>query len=275
MSEIILEITSAQNKSFKKFKSLTIKKHREQASLFLLEGQRYIDTALKNEVVFEAIIFDEKTWNSVITDEAKQLYTRAALVYVLVESLFKELSQTEQSQGIIGVLPIAEKIALREKLEKATVTHPINLIMLDRIQDPGNLGTIIRTADAAGLNIILLVKGCVDPYNPKVVRSTAGSILYVDLIEVDDALDTIHTLKSFGYHIVVTALESAKDYNDPSNYGEKNCLVIGNEANGVSQLFIESSDARVKIPIVGHAESLNASIAAGIMMYKIQNLFIK
>ncbi len=275
MSETVLEIASSQNKTFKKFKSLTLKKYREREFLFLMEGQRYIDTAIKNEVVFEAILFDEQTWHHSIDDLSKQIYMRSAQVYILVESLFQELSQTEQSQGIIGVLQIPMNQSLVHALDTRQKTNHDrhkNIIMLDRIQDPGNLGTIIRTADAAGIDTILLVKGTVDPYNPKVVRSTAGSILYVKLIEVDDSIETIEILKSNGYHVVVTALENARDYNDVSCYGEKNCLVIGNEANGVSELFIQSSDSRVKIPIIGQAESLNASVAAGIMMYKLQSL---
>ena len=276
MSGSILEIASSQNKSFKKFKSLTLKKYREKESLFLMEGQRYIDTAIKNNVVFEAILFDNETWNLSIDSDLKHHYLNVAQIYILTEGLFKELSQTEQSQGIIGVLQIPDNQNLTHYFETARESQNMenkkNMIMLDRIQDPGNLGTIIRTADAAGIDTILLVKGTVDPYNPKVVRSTAGSILYVHLIEVDDSIETIEILKSNGYHVVVTALENAKDYNDVSSYGEKNCLVIGNEANGVSEHFIQSSDSRVKIPIIGQAESLNASVAAGIMMYKLQAL---
>ncbi len=276
MTETIFEITSSQNKTFKKYKSLTMKKFREKESLFLMEGQRYIDTALKNNVVFEAILFDEETWNHTINHEEKLFYSHSAHVYILVGSLFKELSQTEQSQGIIGVLSLPKKESLDQILKKIQDSQsadcPQTIVLLDRIQDPGNLGTIIRTADAAGINTVLLVKGTVDPYNPKVVRSTAGSILYIDLIEVDDSIETIQTLKTYGYHVVVTALNDAKDYNDPTSYGDKNCLVIGNEANGVSDIFIQSSDSRVKIPIYGQAESLNASIAAGIMMYKLQSL---
>ena len=276
MSESILEIASSQNKSFKKFKSLTMKKYREKESLFLMEGQRYIDTAIKNKVSFVAILFDSETWNFSIDSDLKRHYLKVAQVYILSEGLFKELSQTEQSQGIIGVLQIPEHQNLTHFFEIARESQNLesnkNIIMLDRIQDPGNLGTIIRTADAAGIDTILLVKGTVDPYNPKVVRSTAGSILYVNLLEVDDSVETIEILKLNGYHVVVTALENARDYNDASSYTEKNCLVIGNEANGVSEHFIQSSDSRVKIPIIGQAESLNASVAAGIMMYKLQSL---
>jgi TrmH family RNA methyltransferase len=273
LSDSILEIASAQNKTYKKFKSLTVKKYREKESLFLLEGQRYIDTAIKNNIQFDAILFDYETWHHTIDHETKQTYVKSSQVYVMSESLFKELSQTEQTQGIMGVLPLPEKKSLIQIFEanEADNQHR-NIIMLDRIQDPGNLGTIIRTADAAGISTILLVKGTVDAYNPKVVRSTAGSILYVNLVEVDATTETVQLLKAYGYHIVVTALEGAKDYNDLSNYGEKNCLVIGNEANGVSEHLLQVSDARVRIPILGQAESLNASIAAGIMMYKLQSI---
>lgn len=271
MNHPIYEIESSQNKMFKKFKSLTLKKFREKESLFLLEGQRYIDTAIENALNFEALIFDSKTWSHQLSDQTKLHYSAASEVYVFPENLFKELMQTEQSQGIIGVLSLKTTISVQDIVVRNKDKKRYNLIFLDRIQDPGNLGTIIRTADAAGFDAIILAKGSVDPYNPKVVRSTAGSILNIDLIESEDSIDTINDLKESGYHIVVTALEGAVDYNLPANYRDKNCLVIGNEANGVSDAIIAVSDVRVKIPIYGRAESLNASVAAGIMMYKLQS----
>jgi len=265
------EIASAQNKMFKKFKSLTLKKYREREHLFLMEGQRYVQTAIENGFEFEAFIFDTMTWSK---EEMLFLQTNVfenAQIYILSESLFKELTQTEQSQGIIGVLPLKDPKDISKLIELKSTCKINNILMLDRIQDPGNLGTIIRTADAAGVDGIILIKGTVDPYNAKVIRSSAGSILNVDLVEVDNAVDAINLLKLAGYHIVVTALEGAVDYDDKANYRDKNCLVIGNEANGVSDELIEGSDIRVKIPIVGRAESLNASVAAGIMMYKLQS----
>ena len=271
MSYPIYEIESSQNKMFKKFKSLTLKKFREKESLFLLEGQRYIDTAIENALDFEALIFDSKTWSFQLSEQIKAKYAAASEVYVFPENLFKELMQTEQSQGMIAVLALKGTISVAEIVSRNIEKESYNLIFLDRIQDPGNLGTIIRTADAAGFDAIILAKGSVDPYNPKVVRSTAGSILNIDLIEIEDSVETIYALKESGFHIVVTALDGALDYNVPSNYRNKNCLVIGNEANGVSEAIIAVSDVRVKIPIYGHAESLNASVAAGIMMYKLQS----
>ena len=182
------------------------------------------------------------------------------------------MTQTEQSQGIIGVINMPKVLDLSVLKQEVVKNEKYNIVLLDRIQDPGNLGTIIRTADAAGIEWILLAKGTVDAYNPKVVRSTAGSILNIKLIEVDPIKDALNLLKTFGVNVIATTLEGAVDYGEPSSYKRFNCLVIGNEANGESNEIIELSDARVKIPIYGSAESLNASVAAGIMMYKLNSL---
>lgn len=256
-------ITSTQNKLFKKFKSLNLKKNRESERLFILEGQRYIDSALSLGYAFEAIIFDHLTWEEQVANNKQHVYLDACQVYVLTEALIKELTQTEQTQGIIGISKIIDNRFDMDSFDD-------NVLFLDRIQDPGNLGTIIRTADAAGFNTLLMAKGTVDPYNPKVVRSTAGSILNIRLIEMDDKLNALINMKEAGFKIIVTALENTSDYNLAENYGMKNCIVIGNEANGVSNEILEIADVRVKIPIIGKAESLNASVAAALMMYKIR-----
>lgn len=267
----VSEITSNQNRHFKRFKSLNLKKNRESERLFLLEGQRYINTAIEQSFDFEALLFDSNVWHKLEKDDQSK-YQSASEVFLLPIGLFKELTQTEQSQGIIGVINMPEVMDIAVLEQIITKNSKYNIVLLDRIQDPGNLGTIIRTADAAGIEWILLTKGTVDAYNPKVVRSTAGSILNIKLIEVDQIRDTLTLLKTFGFNIISTTLEGAVDYCEPSSYQRFNCLVIGNEANGVSTEIIELSDSRVKIPIYGRAESLNASVAAGIMMYKLNSL---
>ena len=265
MSHQMMLITSTQNKLYKKFKSLNLKKNREIEGLFILEGQRYVDTALAMGYVFDAIIFDGSTWEAQVESNKDQMYLKSCPVYTMTSTMIKELTQTEQSQGIIGISHIQTN-----GFDIESFGH--NVLFLDRIQDPGNLGTIIRTADAAGFNTILMAKGTVDPYNPKVVRSTAGSILNVRLLEVNEKIGALNSMKESGFRVVVTALEHASDYNEPKNYGEKNCIVIGNEANGVSSEIIDIADVRVKIPIVGKAESLNASVAAALMMYKAREI---
>lgn len=249
------EITSSQNQVFKNAKQLTQKKYREKQNRYLLEGLRYIQTAI--ELGHEChMLFCLKGHEH----EIQGIHT-----YVLSKELFDALSGTENSQGLIGVfemtpVPHLDDIGIQSG----------HVLFLDRIQDPGNLGTMIRTADASGIKTIIMAKGTVDIYNDKVVRSAAGSLLSVNCLYVDDAVMALNALKTKGFHVIVTALEGAVDYGLYSNYKSSNCLVIGNEANGVSKEIIAIADTVVKIPILGKAESLNASVAAGIMMYKMK-----
>jgi TrmH family RNA methyltransferase len=142
-----------------------------------------------------------------------------------------------------------------------------HVLVLDRIQDPGNLGTMIRTADAAGFDTVLLGKGTVDPFNAKVVRATQGSLFHVNVRAVD-LLETLPELKSEGFHVYGTALAKATSY-EQVDFKDKVALVIGNEAQGVHNDVLDLCDTRVHIPVLGDAESLNAAVAAGILMYRI------
>lgn len=170
---------------------------------------------------------------------------------------------TENTQGILGVIRFKEK-----KIE-----HNINhedkfVLILDRIQDPGNMGTIIRTADAAGVDAIIALKGCVDIYNPKVIRSTMGSIFDMKIIHCTQE-ECLQELKSKDFKIVSSYLNT-ENYYHKTKYYERTALVIGNEANGVNNDLINQSDILIKIPIYGNAESLNAAISSAILMYEIK-----
>nr|WP_330368177.1 RNA methyltransferase [Clostridioides difficile] len=145
-------------------------------------------------------------------------------------------------------------------------------MILDRIQDPGNMGTIIRTADSAGVDAIIALKGCVDIYNPKVIRSTMGSIFDVNIIDASQD-ETVDMLKSLDFNIVSSYLNTENFY-DKIDYGSKVALVIGNEANGINEELVSKSDILVKIPIYGKAESLNAAISSAILMYEIKKYLI-
>ena len=134
------------------------------------------------------------------------------------------------------------------------------------MQDPGNLGTIIRTADSANLNQIIISKTSADPYNPKVVRSTMGAIFRVNIIETENIVEELKKAQENGFKVMVTALDSSESiYKTEFN---KKVIVIGNEANGVSKEVQIIADEKVKIPMLGKTESLNASVAAGIMIYE-------
>ena len=159
-------------------------------------------------------------------------------------------------------------MAVVEKPSKDTeIDYSEDIILaLDGIQDPGNLGTILRTADSVKLKQIIVTKNTADSYNPKVVRSTMGAILRIKIIETENLAKTLKEAKKNKFKIVATSLDTNESIYDIS-YNKK-VIVIGNEANGVSKEIQELADNRVKIPMLGKTESLNASVATGIMLYE-------
>lgn len=140
------------------------------------------------------------------------------------------------------------------------------IVVLDDVQDPGNLGTILRTVDSIGLTQILVSKGTADAYNPKVVRSTMGAIFRVKIIECEDLKQTLKEIKKHKFRVVVSSLQTENTIYDINYY--KKVIIIGNEANGVEPEIQNLADEKVKIPMLGKTESLNASVAAGIMIYE-------
>lgn len=269
---MVQEINSNQNKIFKQIKSLLNKKYRQKLSQFIIEGERFVDYAMTHNYRIEYICIREDLLESGVDAEKIESYEAVSKLISLPKNLFSELADTDHSQGIIGILALPESLELKSLFGKPVLPQ---VVFLDRLQDPGNVGTIIRTADACGIEYIILNKGTVDPYNNKVVRSTAGSILNVKIIEVEDPQSCLNFLKDHGYTLLVTALEAEFTYNDKKAYGKANCLIIGNEANGVSEQIMRLESHTITIPIYGKAESLNASVAAGIMMYKINEYCIQ
>ena len=139
-------------------------------------------------------------------------------------------------------------------------------MILDDIQDPGNMGTILRTADSLNMKQIIVSKDCADAYNPKVVRSTMGAIFRINIIESDNLVKTIKEMKKHKIKVMATSLETSKSMYDVSY--EKTAIVIGNEANGVEKEILELADEKIKIPMPGKTESLNASVATAVILYE-------
>ena len=177
----------------------------------------------------------------------------------VTKKLFLSISDVTTPQGVLAVI---EK---KKGTEQIDYNDDI-IVALDGIQDPGNLGTILRTVDSANLKQIILSKNSADPYNPKVVRSTMGAIFRVNIIEAENLAEILKEIKKHNFDVVVTSLETEESiYN--LEYKNK-IIVIGNEANGVSKEIQEIADKKVKIPMLGKTESLNASVATGIMVYE-------
>lgn len=244
-------ITSVKNEKIKGLKKLHQRKYRKQTNTFLIEGMHLMEEALASDWTVKEIIVSEKT---VIPETANQLS-----VIEVTEQVFKELSFTASPQGMMAVVEMKREEAVNGEL----------VVLLDALQDPGNVGTIIRTADAAGADGIILGSGCVDLYNDKVIRATQGSIFHLPILHAD-LEEEVPRLKEADYSVWVTALEKAENYKNLS-VSQKTALIFGNEGSGVKDSLLQKADERVTIPILGKAESLNVSIAAGVLLYYLKN----
>lgn len=244
-------ITSVQNPKVKEWRKLKQKKERDKLGIFLIEGTHLVEEAHESEWEISEIIYEE----SYSLPEWADMYT----CYAVTDNVFTSITETKTPQGIAAIVR-------KQSVSAATGSKHL---LLDGIQDPGNLGTIIRTADAAGFDTVILGKGTVDLYNDKVIRSTQGSVFHLSVME-GDLHSYIGEFKEAGFEIWTTSLDNAEYYTDVE-VPEKLALILGNEGAGVSTSILEKASKNVKIPMYGKAESLNVSVAAGILMYHIAN----
>lgn len=254
-----IEINSSKNELFKEIYKLKQKKYRYRSNSFLIEGIKLVKHGAFQGEVIDYLLFCKSLIDAVVMEEILTMMPEETNVLYLSKDLFEDLSDTVNSQGVIAVVKMPK--GLEHLKEKGLY------IALDRIQDPGNLGTIIRTADAAGFDGLIYNKGTVDPYGEKVLRSTMGSIFSLPLLAVDNLAESLQEAKSKGHTVFCTSLEDSRDYSEV-NYKEGAIIVIGNESQGVSEEVFAEANQKIKIPIYGQAESLNAAIAAAVIMYE-------
>lgn len=240
---MVKEITSVNNSYIKELNKLKIKKYRDELGKFLVEGYHLVEEA---KGTLEKILTCEK-----INEDD---FPSVEIIHVTKE-IIEKLSETKSPQGIIGVCLI----------EKAKKPESELILALDGIQDPGNMGTIIRSAISFGATDIILSKDSVDIYNEKVLRATQGGIFKVNIIR-DDLVRCLNNLKKEGYKVIATALKDAKSIDNIKKDG-KIVLVMGNEGNGISDEVLQISDERAYIPI-NEMESLNVAVACGICLYE-------
>lgn len=252
-------ITSRENRIFRSLSRLNLRKYRDREGKFLAEGPNVITEALGNEdITVESVFARAGSGYEALTDDT----------VVLSEELFDSVSDTMASQGVIAVIDKPERGAPEDALKAAAAAG--NILVLDRLQDPGNIGTVIRTAEGAGMTACVFIKGTCDPFSPKVVRACAGSVLKMPLIFFDSAESFIREAGKNGLTTAVTDVENGQPYYDAGLNGASGiALVIGNEGRGVSDIFRESADILVNIPMKGKLESLNAGIAAALLMYEL------
>lgn len=253
-------ITSRDNQIYKAAYKLLKRKYRDETGRYLLEGKKPIVDAVSLGVDIENIFVCRGFEADFAAFEDDMT--------VLEVDLFKRLADTGTSQGIIAVS--RKKAYGIEDIDRILRNNDKNVVVLDRLQDPGNIGTIIRTAEAAGYCGVLVMQGCADVYSPKVVRAAAGSLFRMPVIYAGTYEETIYKLKKMNRRLVATSLDAEMFYYEV-DLSENTALVIGNEGRGISRDFLKNSDIKIKIPMEGDIESLNAAVAAGILMYQSYN----
>lgn len=251
-------IQSKDNCLIKDIKKLKEKKHRTQNSKFLIEGFRFVCEGLQSDFEVPLVFISENAkdrWESFNVQSKLQKETK---VYSVTDQVLKSISSTDTPQGIVAVVN-NKSINVENKQGF--------YILADKVQDPGNMGTIIRTAHATGALGIIITKGTVDIYNEKTLRSTMGSIFHIPVIQ-DDSLSQLNFLKNNGFKLIVSSLDTDNNFFDV-DLRNKSIIAVGNEGNGISKELLDMSDVKIKIPMPGGAESLNVSIAASVMMFEV------
>lgn len=249
------KLTSTKNAVVKQLKKLHSSKGRKESGQYLLEGEHLYMEAKKANVHIKKMIV---TQNFLDRQTERDFITEGEHIYAVTEEVMKVISQTQTSQGIVCVLDIVEKQLPNNFHGK--------FVLLDEVQDPGNAGTIVRTADAAGFDGVIFGTGSVDVYNDKVVRSMQGSHFHIPLYQ-NDLNEVIDQYIQKNIPIYGTALnKDACDFREVP-VTDFLGLLLGNEGKGISKSFLSKTSQNLYIPILGEAESLNVAVAAGILMY--------
>ena len=252
-------ITSKDNEFVKHVKKLKEKKYRYQSQEFIIEGIKLVKEAIEEKAnIKQIIICDNCEDTGIIPKDLMYEIAKYNCIYV-TENILKTMSDVNAPQGIMAIIG-------RNNKEKDIDYSQDIIVALDDIQDPGNLGTILRTVDSIGLNQILVSKGTADCYNPKVVRSTMGAIFRIKIIECEDLEQTLKETQKNNFKLIVSSLQTNNSLYD-INF-DKKVIIIGNEANGVEPQIQKMADEKIKIPMLGKTESLNASVATGIILYE-------
>ena len=252
-------ITSLKNPAVQEARALANAKDRTRQQAFLLDGEHMVGEGLSmRPESIRAVFVDEKR-----VDQYAQLLEKAqGDVYAVPEHVLAAISQVKTPQGIAAVcaLPKARDLSAMGK----------KLVLLENVQDPGNVGTILRTLDAAGFDGCVLTPGCADPYGPKTLRATMGSVFRVPMCTVPNAAEAAAQLAAYGYAVIGAALDGEPFY-ERGKLPEKLCVIIGNEGQGMTKQTLRNCTHRYRLPMHGGAESLNAAVAAAIFMYDLMN----
>lgn len=259
----MIRITSRQNPRVKYLRRLHRRSFREEAGRFLVEGVKFVAEALEAEWPVDVVVYTER----LVRDErgARLLsaaQSRGIPLWETTEAVFKDIATTPSPQGVMAVA------AVRTFAPEDVLARPDPLVVIvDGLQDPGNLGTIIRTADAAGATGVFLLPGTVDACHPRTVRASAGSIFHLPVVRAPDGDALLSFLRRRGVTVFATDVRGESSLYDCDLTGSV-AVILGGEAAGTRPVFLAGADFRVRIPMPGRAESLNAAMAGAIFLFE-------
>ena len=271
-------ITSVNNQRVKDIADLKQKKYRMESGLFFAEGLRAVQEAVQYAEVTD--LFFTAAEEKKLTEILNAAKEKGARLYQADDKVMAKLSDTKTPQGVLAVIRIPEQslqklrpgvmLRIADKQNQSARVETDNnapVIILDRIQDPGNLGTMIRTADAVGALGIILLEGCVDAYSPKVVRASMGSLFHLPVVQDIFPEEALTWCYRHGYEPAATAMKGATNLYK-ADISKKMAFIFGNEANGVSEELQAAAETRLFIPMAGLTESMNVAMAAGIVLFE-------
>lgn len=259
----VKEVTSLSNPIVKDIKALSDKKHRDETKSFMAEGLKLVIDALELGFEIKTLVYAKNVKDKPqVVQAATKTVARGGLVLEVSEKVLSSITRRDNPQMVVGIFT-QRWTSLRDLKPKADETY----VALDRVRDPGNLGTIIRTADAAGASGVILIGETTDPYSMETVRATMGSVFALPLVKASPA-DFLAWKKGAGVSVVATHLAGAVDYRTIDYRKKPVVLLMGNEQAGLPDALAREADALARIPQAGLADSLNLAIATGIMLFE-------
>lgn len=256
-------ISSRDNEKIKQVaKLIKSKQERKENGLFVAEGLRICYDASQIDDLVESVFFTESVMEK-YPDKVQEIIDCTQNVYQISDHVMDKITDTKTSQQIVCVCKIVDKTLTNDK-----IGNKFKYLALENISDPGNMGTIIRTSEALGIDGIILTGSCADIYSPKVVRATMGSIFRIPVYFSDDSLDIIERFNKNGVSTWASVLDNPDHFLSKTDMSNINILFIGSEGNGLNSTTSQACDYRITIDMKGRAESLNASTAASILMWE-------
>lgn len=251
-----------ENKCVKEIMRLQRRRYRKLQGKTIIEGVRLFKETISAGVLPEIVFFEQKFLQKCGSNALLRDIPSEVMIYSVTQEILHHVAQTESPQGLVAVVPYSVNKMMIPDAEKNRM-----ILIIDRLQDPGNLGTIMRTALAAGIKHIVLTKETIDPTSPKVLRSSMGAFFYLHVSTASDLSDLVEEIRKKKFQIIATTSKAKVDYTTP-DYCLPTAFVIGSENKGVAPFLLASADYTVRIPLLGPVESLNAANAMAVLVYE-------